>query len=164
MTSCIFLDKEMANHSSILVWRNRWTEEPGRLQSMGLQRLDNNNNNAAYCHLNVSSVGLGTFPVCLLQYLHYQEKMLEKLLWNASINARREVKWFFKKIIEVSWVYSVSGISKVIQLYISIHLSIHSFQIPFHDRLLEDNIVPCTIQQEASLVAQWWRIRLQCRR
>ena len=61
---------------------------------------------------------------------------------------------FFLKI-EVSWVYSVSGISKVIQLYISIHLSIHSFQIPFHYRLLEDNIVPCTIQQEASLVAQW---------
>ena len=28
----------MATHSSILVWRILWTEEPGRLQSMGLQR------------------------------------------------------------------------------------------------------------------------------
>ena len=27
--------KEMATHSSILVWRIPWTEEPGRLQSMG---------------------------------------------------------------------------------------------------------------------------------
>ena len=27
----------MATHSSILVWRISWTEEPGRLQSMGLQ-------------------------------------------------------------------------------------------------------------------------------
>ena len=32
------LEKEMATHSSILAWRIPWTEEPGRLQSMGLQR------------------------------------------------------------------------------------------------------------------------------
>ena len=31
------LEKEMATHSSILVWRITWTEEPGRLQSMGSQ-------------------------------------------------------------------------------------------------------------------------------
>ena len=31
------LEKEMATHSSILAWKN---EEPGRLQSMGLQELD----------------------------------------------------------------------------------------------------------------------------
>ena len=33
------LDKGMATHSSILAWRNPWTEEPGGLQSMGLQRV-----------------------------------------------------------------------------------------------------------------------------
>ena len=33
------LEKEMATHSSILAWRIPWTEEPGSLQSMGLQRL-----------------------------------------------------------------------------------------------------------------------------
>ena len=32
------LEKEMATHSSNLPWRIPWTEEPGRLQSMGLQR------------------------------------------------------------------------------------------------------------------------------
>ena len=31
------LEKEMATHSSILVWEIPWTEEPGRLQSMGSQ-------------------------------------------------------------------------------------------------------------------------------
>ena len=31
-------DKEMANHSSILAWEIQWTEEPGRLQSMGSQK------------------------------------------------------------------------------------------------------------------------------
>ena len=33
------LEKEMATHSSILAWRVLWTEEPGRLQSTGLQRV-----------------------------------------------------------------------------------------------------------------------------
>ena len=32
-------EKEMANHSSILAWKIPWTEERGRLQSMGLQRV-----------------------------------------------------------------------------------------------------------------------------
>ena len=32
------LKKEMATHSSILAWEITWTEEPGSLQSMGLQR------------------------------------------------------------------------------------------------------------------------------
>ena len=34
------LEKEMANHSSILAWRMPWTEEPGGLQSMGHKELD----------------------------------------------------------------------------------------------------------------------------
>ena len=33
------LEKEMATHSSILAWKIQWTEEHGRLQSMGLQRV-----------------------------------------------------------------------------------------------------------------------------
>ena len=33
------LEEEMATHSSILVWEVPWTEEPGRLQSMGLHRV-----------------------------------------------------------------------------------------------------------------------------
>ena len=33
------LEKEMATHSNTLAWRIPWTEESGRLQSMGLQRV-----------------------------------------------------------------------------------------------------------------------------
>ena len=33
------LEKVMATHSSILAWRIPWTEEPGRLQSRGSQRV-----------------------------------------------------------------------------------------------------------------------------
>jgi len=36
------LEEKMATHSNILVWRVPWTEEPGRLQSMGLKRVGHN--------------------------------------------------------------------------------------------------------------------------
>ena len=36
------LEKEMATYSSILAWRISWAEEPGRLQSMGSQRVGHN--------------------------------------------------------------------------------------------------------------------------
>ena len=36
------LEKEMATHSSTLPWSIPWTEEPGRLQSLGLNRVGHN--------------------------------------------------------------------------------------------------------------------------
>ena len=36
------LEKGMATHSSILAWSIPWTEEPGRLQSIGSQRVGHN--------------------------------------------------------------------------------------------------------------------------
>ena len=36
------LERGTATHSSILAWRIPWTEEPGGLQSMGLQRVEHN--------------------------------------------------------------------------------------------------------------------------
>ena len=33
------LEKEMETHSSIFAWKIPWTEDPGRLQSMGSQRV-----------------------------------------------------------------------------------------------------------------------------
>ena len=36
------LEKEMATHSNTIVWKIPWTEEPGRLQSMGSQRVGHN--------------------------------------------------------------------------------------------------------------------------
>ena len=36
------LEKEMATHSSPLAWKILWTEVPGRLQSMGSQRVRHN--------------------------------------------------------------------------------------------------------------------------
>ena len=49
-------EKEMATHSSILAWKIPWTEEPGRLQSMGLQswtRLSNSTSSVLDITTNV---------------------------------------------------------------------------------------------------------------
>ena len=43
----------MATHSRILAWRIPWTEEPGGLQSTGLQRIGHDRSNLAYTDLRV---------------------------------------------------------------------------------------------------------------
>ena len=44
------LEESRATHSSILVWRIPWTEEPGRLRSMGSQRVRHNWSDLAHMH------------------------------------------------------------------------------------------------------------------
>ena len=49
------LEEEMATHSSILAWRIPWTEEPGRLQSMGSQRVRHDRSDLARVHVTTST-------------------------------------------------------------------------------------------------------------
>ena len=49
----------MATHSSILAWRIPWTEEPGRLQPMGLQRVKRN-------RVTITTILKYSFPVGLV--------------------------------------------------------------------------------------------------
>ena len=56
------LEKEMVTHSSILAWRIPWMEEPGRLQSMGSQRVG---------HDWVTSLALWRLNPALLQLLTF---------------------------------------------------------------------------------------------
>ena len=44
-------EKEMATHSSILTWEIPWTEKPGGLESMGLQRVGHDLVTKQQCHL-----------------------------------------------------------------------------------------------------------------
>ena len=46
------LEKEMATHSSTLPWKIPWTEEPGRLQAMGLQRVGHDWATSLQLHFN----------------------------------------------------------------------------------------------------------------
>ena len=67
------LEKGMATHSSILAWRILWTEEPGRLQSMGSQRVRHDRVTKAFAFQNNSSVLLYLFrgSVCSFSWLHH---------------------------------------------------------------------------------------------
>ena len=58
------LEKEMATHSSILAWRITWTEEPGGLQSMGLQRVGHDRASNIHTHMGGGSqlLAMGFIP------------------------------------------------------------------------------------------------------
>ena len=74
-----FMEKEMTTHSSILAWRIPWTEEPGRLQSTGSQRVEYNWSDLAHthaCHWKffVFSLEIAWFPDCVIS--------VDLLLWS----------------------------------------------------------------------------------
>ena len=48
------LEEGMVTHSSILVWRIPWTEEPGELLSMGLERVGHNWNDLTHMQNHIS--------------------------------------------------------------------------------------------------------------
>ena len=50
-------EKAVATHSSTLAWKIPWTEEPGRLQSMGSQRVDTTER--LHFHFSLSWIGEG---------------------------------------------------------------------------------------------------------
>ena len=66
-----FLEEEMATLSSILAWKIPWTEEPGRLHFMGLQRVGHN---WATKKQQISSSILGEWPYQINKLLVSQQK------------------------------------------------------------------------------------------
>ena len=67
--------KEMVTHFSILAWKIAWTEEPGRLQSIALQRVRHDLSNLAQVHTNRKIVREAGFvpPKCsILVTDHYR--------------------------------------------------------------------------------------------
>ena len=51
------LEKEMAIHSSTIAWKIPWTEEPGRLQSMGSQRVEHHGVTSLSLYYDPADVG-----------------------------------------------------------------------------------------------------------
>ena len=80
----------MATHSSILAWKIPWTEEPGRLQFMGLQRVRNDlaTNTFTYVH----SLLLMKWSVTTISYVW----TIEKLLPSKEDSLRKEGKNNFR--------------------------------------------------------------------
>ena len=62
----------MATHSSVLAWRILWTEEPGRLQSTGLQKVGHNRSNLARMHAETVYPSLANVLVVLDKLSSFQ--------------------------------------------------------------------------------------------
>ena len=88
------LEEGVATHSNILAWRIPWTEEPGKLQSIGLQRVGHDWSNLARMHsfyffpllignfliLSTSSVPTHALPALFTEYIFGTN------IWNYSVN------------------------------------------------------------------------------
>ena len=85
------LEKEMATHSSILAWRIPWTEEPGRLQSIVLQRVR---------HDWATSLSL-SFPLGFTGLISLKSKGLSRVFSNTTV-----WKYQFFGAQTSSWSYS----------------------------------------------------------
>ena len=100
----------MATHSSILAWRISWTEEPGRLQSMGLQRVGHNWSDS-YTH---------THTICLQQiHLQRQSRLVVTKDWKKG---GKQTDWFWgleggdKNILKLNVVILHNSILKTTEL------------------------------------------------
>ena len=58
------MEEGMATHSSILTWRIPWTEEPGGLQSIELQRAGHDRSDLALAHAHIHRPGSGLVTLC----------------------------------------------------------------------------------------------------
>ena len=81
------LEKEMVAHSSILAWRIPWTEEPGRLQSMGSQRVRH----------DWTSLHFMVFPVVMYECESWTIKKTEHRIIDAF------ELWCWRRLLRVPW-------------------------------------------------------------
>ena len=100
------LEEGTAIHSSILAWRIPWTEEPGRRQSIGLQRVRYNwSDLACTCHgltfLHCDSYSLHTFWLVLNFVLVFY-------FWVTGYYKLSSLKWH---TVIVSWFLEASSLS-----------------------------------------------------
>ena len=83
-------EKEMATHSSTLAWKIPWTEEPGRLQSMGSQRVRNDwaTSLSLYICLRVS---VWSTWVLIIRIIN--EPNLHAYIWISYVNILYSIYW-----------------------------------------------------------------------
>ena len=105
-------EKEMAAHSSILAWRIPWTEEPGKLQFTGSQRLDTTKH--AYMsiiiwrinHINLFLVLINTPYQSVITSLILSNKEVLQIDWSL---APRILKSFYMSTHLVLSIALLSG-------------------------------------------------------
>ena len=122
----MLLEEEMATHSNIFAWRIPWTEEPSRLQSMGLQRVRHQWSDLA--HMHAHTLYKGSLSHCFLESLGTQAVCMTESKWfNLSSwglqeakmgNTRKPRNYHFSKILY--------PLSDLLQLYFNMQMSYYS--------------------------------------
>ena len=115
------LEEGTATHSSILAWRIPWTEEPGRLQSMGSQRVRHEWSNWACTHSEVQDAHTLSFSNSssrkyIYRVIGYKKSIHCSILCNrkkssySKMSTRMKcIRKLFKKwniIYQLKWVYT----------------------------------------------------------
>ena len=109
------LEEGTATHSSILAWRIPWTEEPGRLQSMGSQRVRHDRSDSTHLFSHTQStrrLGASVHTDHLSEGLYYHScnwflqlpcshlELIIKWLWQPSLDVKM-VSLFFSSLAVV---------------------------------------------------------------
>jgi len=105
------LEKDMATHSSILAWRISWTEEAGRLLSIGYQRVRHN-------------------WVTNFYYFHFQNPNLSqiKVINNRTIWPRKKAEKYLSNpflYFSISKIYNINIIN-IVSIHILTYLPTHN--------------------------------------
>ena len=109
------LEKGMATHSSILAWKIPWAKEPGRLQSVGSQRVRHN-----WAHTHPHTAGSARVVMLAIQIFSYSANFLSYLMAQMIKNlpATQET-WF----LSLDWEHPLKK-------GMAIHSSILAWEIP----------------------------------
>ena len=101
-------EKEMAAHSSIFAWRIPWTEEPGGLQSMGLQRV---RPNCANTHTH-TQICLPHVRICLHRTVIFGRDVMK---WKIEVSILEWKKYYYRN--NLCSILSINSVSPELEDY-----------------------------------------------
>ena len=102
------LEEGMAIHSSILAWRIPWTEEPGGLQSMGLQKVGHDWSNLAHTRMNMYRINQILSWCCTCMLSCFSHVWLFATPW--TVPTDRRAWWATVHGIAKSWTWLSSWV------------------------------------------------------
>ena len=96
------LEKEMVTHSSTLAWKTPWMEKPGRLQSMGSQRVGHDR--ATSISLFPSFIARIPFPLIFIKYFFPRKVRIREKVFKQNLDntGALKVPQFYKVLLNFS--------------------------------------------------------------
>ena len=122
------LEKETATHSSILAWRIPWTEEPGRLQSMGSQRVGHDWATKTNINVKSSLYNLSLFTLCKGFMTADERKLFDHLksphlkywvpfIWFGNLAAKARKEGRIRDSVDLQSLMTVSILQTSVKRY-----------------------------------------------